>query len=259
MIFYPKAGETTPLVVAGPQRCGTRFVTNVLNSVSGVTIQDEISGSIMDSVVKVVKECNRQYARLDRTNRRERWDLTKRDFMFSVWGNLNKNRRTEASEDCLYYGYKSPYHEKYFDFYNALFDPIRPVFVCCIRSFMDHYFSVNARWPKRTIHFVSQRYVRSLRQIRYMKRKRPDCVRLFVLDHYKVAGIPYLREFIFEPLGLKKITAAEFTAGQGPANASTQLGLRKRNRLAPLQAYYLRLYPQPFREFDALCREFGQP
>jgi len=257
MICYPSVDQATPLLVVGPQRSGTRFVTNVLNSLPGVTIQDEIPAGVMESLKWLTIKCENKYANSEIKARADSWECTKHDFMFAAWGNLTQGRRRESDTSCIYYGYKTPFHEKYFDFYNAFFDPVRPKYVCCIRSFIDHYFSVSARWPERTIHLISRRYINSLRQISYMKKQRPDAVLLFFLDDYKEIGMPYPHQRIFMPLGLEKVDRAEKKAMKGPANASEQMGFQKRSNLTWRQELYLKLSPEPMRLYDGLKRDFG--
>lgn len=257
MICYPQADTVTPLIVAGPQRSGTRFVTNVLNSVPEVTIQDEIRDSVMLSLVNLAKTCDKVYSLSHRKSRSENWDFTKRDFMFAAWANLTQGKRKKITSDCLFYGYKTPFHEMYFDFYNAFFAPIRPKYVCCVRLFIDNYLSVHARWPEKSIVSVAKKYVQSLRQLRYMKETRPDDVFFFFLDDYKKIGFQYLRERIFDPLGLSDLVAAKRKAEQGPANASVQKGVQKRNQLNRMQMLLLKIYPHALQAYDSLHRDFG--
>ncbi|MFP4573778.1 MAG: hypothetical protein ACLFNW_12500 [Desulfobacterales bacterium] len=257
MICYPSSDNAVPLIVAGPQRSGTRFVTNVLNSVPGVTLQGEIPQPVMERLVDLAWKSGKKYSSDKRNYVRAGWDASKYDFMFAAWANLTKGRRKKAGKNCIFYGYKSPFHEKYFDFYNEFFHPVRPKYVCCVRSFPGHYFSVNARWPDRSVARVARRYVTSLNQLRYIKEKRPEDVLFFFLDDYKARGFEYLREKILDPLGLKDTAAAEKRAAKGPANASAQLGLEKMDRFTRLQSLFLRIYPHPLEKYEALHHDFG--
>lgn len=257
LTYYHSGSKIVPLIVAGPPRSGTRFVTNVLNKVPGVTINGEIPDPIMNSVVRLVKKCDRMY----RSNQDEswalNWDLTKRDYMFAVWATLNKSRILKADPECVFFGYKTPFHEKYFDFYNAFFHPVQPRYVCCVRSFPDHLLSVQARWPGRVLPYVAFRYVMSLRRLRSMKEKKPDQVLLFFLDDYKKIGNRYLSEKIFKPLGLEDVTSAIQKAEQGPVNTSEQLGCQRKFRLSKNQEQLLRIYPRPLNEFNTLRHDFS--
>jgi hypothetical protein len=257
MTFYPSIRNTTPLLVVGPPRSGTRFITNVLNSVPGVIIQGEIPNPIIRKVFETIKTCNNHFEARNRNQAIKNWEQTKYDFMFSVWANLTKSKRKNFDSNCVYYGYKTPYHELYFDDYNDFFDPVRPKYICCVRNFLDHYFSVNARWPHRNIIMVSKQYTLSLRQLRYMKEKRPDDVFFFFLDDFKKQGFDLLYEKILSPLGLENVSSALKKAGQGPANTSTQLGVKKKNTLSRTQTLFLKVYSYPFSKFENLKSDFG--
>jgi len=257
MTYFPNTNEATPLIVVGAQRSGTRFITNVLNSVQGITIQNEIPDPIIVKAFKTLEKCDNMYLSDSRKYISEHWISKRHEAMFSLWANISKGKKKNVSSDCVYYGYKTPFHEHYFDFYNSFFDPVRPKYVCCVRFFLDHYFSVNARWPDVSIIRVARRYTRSLRQLRYMKETRPDDVLLFFLDDYKKTGVEYLREKIFEPLGLEDVSPAIKMAKQGPANASANLGLKKRKTISPVQSLALKIYHHPFSEFESLHHDFG--
>lgn len=267
MVYYPSVEQSVPLIVVGPPRSGTRFVTDVLNCVPGITLQGELNNYVMDMICQIVQKCDIVYGPDAVLNRKryydgtirdltKNWDATKRDFMFSAWANLGKVVRRDCAPDCRYYGYKTPWHEFHFDFYNTFFHPVKPRYIYCVRQFKGHFLSVTARWPERSIRFVAQKYVRSVRQARYMKQQRPDEVMIFVLNDYKQQGIQYLRQRLFEPLGITDVAEAEHRAEQGAVNTAGQLGFQKKANLTMLQKLFLKLYPHPLREFDALRRDF---
>jgi len=256
---YPSADKVTPLIIVGPPRSGTRFITNVLNEVPGVTVQGEIPVFIIDRIIRTVKRFQRMYVTAGPEKELpDKFSLASKDFMFAVWANLQKGKRREAGDDCRYFGYKTPYHEKYFDFYNTFFDPVQPIYICCIRRFEDHLLSVQARWPGRGIAYVALRYILSLRRIRLMKEKRPDRVLLFFLDDYKAQGSSYLHEKIFVPLELKDVRAAVKRAELGPVNTSVKHGCLRKDMLAGRQQLFLKLFPRPLQDFEALRRDYGQ-
>jgi hypothetical protein len=257
MICYPSIKNTTPLLVVGPQRSGTRFITNVLNSIPGVIIQDEIPDPIIRKVFATLDKCNQNFGARNRKQKPLNWEQTKHDFMFSVWANLTKGKRKNFDSKCIFYGYKTPFHEIYFDTYNDFFEPVRPKYICCVRNFMDHYFSVHARWPHRNIINVAKRYTHSLRHLRNIKEKRPGDVLFFFLDDFKKEGVDLLYKKILSPLGLENVSHALEKASQGPANASAQLGLKKKKTLSFSQSLSLKIYPYPLREFQSLRSDFA--
>lgn len=258
MNCYPKTESVIPLIVVGPPRSGTRFLANILNSIPEVVIQGEIDETIMKHVVYAVKK----FMKYQKHAVKSENVLVQHDklasFLFSSWANLSKQGRIEADSKCLYYGYKNPSHEYYFNFYNAVFHPVRPIYLCCIRSFKDHYLSVQARWPDQGIPWVALKYIRSLRQIRYMLNQRPHEVHLFDLDAYKQRGFSYLVHQIFNPLGITSLQNAIRKADQGPVNTSEQLGVRKKDALSPFEIFFLRWFPFPEREYERFSLDRGQ-
>lgn len=257
MHCYPSAEEVTPLIVVGPPRSGTRFIANVLNQVPGITIHGEIPDYILQGLFRVIKRCDRIYPKNADKSRGLNWDASKRDFMFASWANLTKGKKIKVESQTRFFGYKTPFHERYFDFYNNFFYPVHPVYICCIRSFPEHLLSVQARWPKRVIAYVALRYVMSLRQLRYMKEKSSEHVLFFFLDEYKQTGSKYLKKKIFDPLELKEVAQAIGKAEQGPVNTSLQQGVSKKQDLNQIQKLTLRLFPKPLRDYEALRRDFG--
>ena len=211
----------------------------------------------MNKIVNLAKKCEQKYANSERKSTIQSWQRSKRDFMFAAWANLTQSKRLKAKQDCVYFGYKTPFHEVYFDFYNSFFEPVCPKYVCCARNFADHFLSVQARWPQRSISTVSRRYVRSLCQLRAMKEQRPEDVLFFFLDEYKKLGFSYLRRQILEPLGFEDVSAAEKKAGKGPANAASAKGFQKKDRLSRMQELFLDFYSRPVKLYNALRREYA--
>lgn len=259
VVCYPSVRYATPLLVVGPPRCGTRFVTNVLNKVPGVVIHGEIHNKVVQSLFKVIETCNKVYETKGRPDGwTERWNVQRHDFLLAAWANLTKGHRKKSPVDCLYYGYKTPRHEKYFDVLNRFFAPIHPHYVCCIRNFCDHLLSVQACWPKVSSLEASLKYIQSLRHIRYMKQQRPKDVHLFFLDDYIGTGLPYLTERLFVPLGLQDTNLALAKAREGAVNTSAHLGVQRKEHLSQAQRWLVTIFPMPLREFSRLRRDFGR-
>jgi len=244
--------DITPLIVAGPPRSGTRFVTAVLDSVPGIQMYSEIRDELIEPVLRSVRQADGLYRSSSRDGWPEQWERKKRLFMFSIWHGLSADKKGPPRRKSLYIGYKTPFHERYFDFYNGHFDPVRPVYVCCIRSFVDHFLSVQARWPRHGIVYTAFRYWRSLRRIRRMKAERPDEVIVFVLDDYREHGYRYFQERILTPLGFGEVPEARERADRGAVNSVQKFGVERADALTWRQRALLRLLPGTEREFRAL-------
>ena len=250
---------TIPLIVAGPPRSGTRFITNVLNKSPAVMLHGEIPEPMIRKLNKLVKVSDRIYLKNreipDRV--KEKWRNSKPEFIFSAWAHLCKSR-AQPKRACIYYGYKSPWHERYFSLYNSYFAPVKPRFVCCIRSFEQHLLSVKARWPNRPTPKIAARYVFSLRQIRRMKENAPDDVILFFLDDYITLGGNYLVEQVFAPLGIDDFSSALEQAARGPVNTAVQHGVKRRPELSSMQRLFLTTFPLPVSTFNSLRADFSR-
>lgn len=244
----------TPLIVVGPPRSGTRFVTAVLNAIPRVQLYSEIHDEILAPMKKSLRQAERVYDSSERDGSPAHWEARKRGLMYSVWHGLSADRQRPPRKKSLYIGYKTPFHEQHFEFYNRYFDPVRPVYICCIRSFVDHFLSVQARWPRHGIVYTAFRYIRSLRKIRRMKAERPDEVIVFVLDDCREQGYPYIRERLLRPLGLEEHPRARRLAERGAVNTAEKFGVDRADDLTLRQKVLLWLLPGTTRAFDALRR-----
>lgn len=259
MDAYPSANEIiTPLIVAGTARSGTRFVTNALNLIPGVTIHGEIPPSVMRRAVEVYDQGDLVYQQQQpiRDHISKKWQQSKASYLFACWTYLSKGNARYYSGG-KYFGYKSPYHEFFHDFYCKAFAPDVPKYICCIRSFPQHLLSVQARWPQRAIINVARRYSSSLRQIQRIKERSAEHVLLFCLDDYIAIGPRYLEEQIFTPLGLEDTEKALQYSAKGAANSSASLGVKKKAALSHFQRLYLWFDRTPERLFRRLRSGYG--
>ena len=247
--------DVTPLIVVGPPRSGTRFVTAVLNGIPDVQLYSEIRDEILAPMRKSMKRAEGVYASSDREGLSENWTSKKRALMYSLWHGLSADRQRPPRKKSLYIGYKTPFHEQHFEFYNRYFDPVRPVYICCIRSFVDHFLSVQARWPRHGIAYTAVRYIRSLRKIRRMKAERPDEVIVFVLDDCRDQGYAYIQERLLRPLGLDEHPRARRRAEKGAVNTAEKFGVARADALTLRQRIVLWILPGTSRAFEALRRD----
>lgn len=248
MIIYPD--EAKPLLVVGRQRAGTRFVTNALNMFPEICIQGELPLPVTDYMFDFVKSVDRYYVNLEKSYnepsvarvRSEGWLFRRQHLMFVLWANINQSQRLEAdNEACKYYGYKRPRHEFHFDYYVEFFQENIPIFVYCVRNFVDNYLSIKSRWPDRSIDLVANEYVESLEQYKYMKKSRPNEVLLFNLDDFLKQGIDYLTGNIFAALDVEQTAPIiEQIREMGPRNSLEELGIDRQNSLTNEEMNYFR-------------------
>ena len=201
--MYPK--NFKPLIIVGRQRAGTRFLTNLLNSFDEVTIQGEVPTHVMEKVVHFVRDIDSYYAKAaDRSSRHIRyhkiWRRKKEDLLFSFWEFTSQARAVKSTAKTRYFGYKRPNNEKYFEFYEEAFAFRLPIYIYCIRNFVDNFLSVVSRWPERTIEEIAGEYLDSVAQYHRMKEVAPDRVFLFNLDNHVKMGVDHIETNIIRPL-----------------------------------------------------------
>lgn len=249
--------DTIPLIVAGPQRCGTRFVTGVLNAHPYVHVEGEIQRLLVEKALALLAFTTEYYNR--RSEKEYEYWLEKRpELMACLWRFLGKDKIKDVSGAVQYFGYKTPFHERYFHQYQEYFNGRRVVCVYCIRNFRDHYLSVKARWPDRNIKQTAKRYLESLEVFFRIQRDMPDQVFPFVLELSGLYGVHYIEKALIEPLGLEMVP--EFAAGVNPhrkANSTEKLG-KIRPTLTNREAKYIEKHPRLDDQYRAIREKHVQ-
>ena len=256
--MYPQ--KATPLIIVGRQRSGTRFLTDVLNSLDGVAIQGELPNPVMHSAAQMVRDVESHYAQMaengsprDRRHYRT-WQKKVEDLIFSIWENASQTARVKFNADTKYFGYKRPNNEFYFDFYEASFRFRPPVYVYCTRNFADNYLSIASRWPERSVEQVASDYLESTAQYQRMSAGAPGRVLLFVLDDYVKHGLQYIKDGIIDPLGLRLTDDHRRKLEQMRAKNRTEedLKLTRRRKLTTVEQRFLRAHPDLDKVFETL-------
>ncbi|HVH03495.1 MAG TPA: sulfotransferase [Amaricoccus sp.] len=197
MSFYPGGKAATPVIVCGPPRCGTRFVTDALNHLPRVAIQGEVIPALFERARAFLAEADAAIAApKQKPQWRKTWDGRRAETMFALWTNLQKYAVVKAPRDVAFYGYKTPGHEKLWSFYEGYFTERKPLFVYCIRNFPDHYRSYITRWPKRRIEAAAAAYLESIDTCEAMRAALGERAQIFVLDALVAEGGGYLERFL---------------------------------------------------------------
>lgn len=256
--MYPK--KFKPLIVVGRQRAGTRFLTNLLNSFDEVTIQGEVPPHVMEKVVQFIRDIDGYYVKAaDRSARRSRyyetWRRKKEDLLFSIWEFTNQSPAVKSSANTRYFGYKRPNNEMYFEFYEEAFAFRPPVYVYCIRNFIDNFLSVVSRWPERQIEDVAGEYMDSVTQYHKMKEAASDRVLLFNLDGHIQYGIDHVETNVIRPLGLKLTDAhrKKIERMKGKNRTEEDLKIPRRKALSTSEQGFVDRHPELEMAFREIC------
>ena len=256
--MYPK--KFKPLIIVGRQRAGTRFLTNLLNSFDEVTIQGEVPTHVMEKVVHFIREIDSYYVKTaDRSTRRlryyENWRRKKEDLVFAIWEFANQSPAVKSSAKTRYFGYKRPNNEMYFEFYEESFAFRPPVYVYCIRNFIDNFLSVASRWPERKIEDVAGDYMDSVTQYHKMKQAAPDRVLLFNLDNHVTIGIDHVEKNVILPLGLELTNdhRKKIKRMRGSNRTEEDLNIPRRKELSRNEQKFVDQHPELELAYRELC------
>src|SRR5919106_456457 len=201
MFIPPNLREARPLMVVGGPRCGTRFVANALNRNPTVFVQGEIPPEAMDNAVRFLCETTDYFASVPEWA--ASWQHSRRALLYALWRSMVKGKPGAIRTPITWFGHKTPRHDRYWEFYRDFFGEVGPKYVFCMRNFVDHYLSMNSMNEVYTLDLVARKYRVSVARYAEMKAALGDDVSIFLLDDLRVGGVDYVRETLFERLGIE--------------------------------------------------------
>jgi len=259
MDFYLK--QVSPLIIFGRPRAGTRFITNVLSSFPEVTLQGEIPDPVMDAMEAFIERVEKYYR--ERSEKKkdvgERqfglWKDKKAALMYAFWAGVSQAGRAQPGNNCRYFGYKRPEHEKYFEFYERHFKQQKPTYIFCVRNFVDNYLSIKSRWPARKIAQVAAQYLSSVERYWKAVESAEGRVLLFNLDDHIRHGFEYTETAIIKPLKLEPSDQLRSKlAGMGATNRTQEdHGRTRRTSLNAREQAFVDSRPELADRFRELC------
>jgi hypothetical protein len=207
VIVHPNIADARPLLVVGSPRCGTRFVANALNSHPKIHLNAEIPLQAMTASEEWLRRLSNAYEGFAAHPRRGQWskgwESSRHQMIYAIWGTLIKSVFKPPEHPVDWYGYKTPHHERFWPLWRDLFpDDRQPRYVFCIRNFLDHSRSQQAKTPAVTIERLASEYRQSVNTYADMKAQLGESVSLFVLDDLAPGGIDYVRSTLFDRLGI---------------------------------------------------------
>jgi hypothetical protein len=201
MLLHPDLRGARPLMVVGSPRCGTRFVANALNCHPAVLVLGEIPRPAMDNAVRFLSETGSFFASEPQWS--ASWERSRRDLLFEIWASTIKGKPRVPGAGIAWFGHKTPQHERYWKFYRDFFGDVGPKYVFCMRNFVDHYLSMSSLNELHAIDHIARKYRASVTRYAEMKAALGESVSLFILDDLREGGIDYVRETLFERLGIE--------------------------------------------------------
>ncbi|MEH6663660.1 MAG: sulfotransferase [Brevundimonas sp.] len=212
-----------PLIVCGFGRSGTRMCANLLANAGGVELQGEMPRQLAQETLDWLAAVRAQASgdRPDRIYRLAR----------SVFRDITPARPMERP-GAVWFGHKTPHHERHFDRYEAIFDHPDglPVYVYCLRNPVHVWRSYRMMpWSgfDRASAFLKS-WLRSVAAWERMRQAAPDRVLSFNLDAMIRAPDrgAWLEDALFTPLGLSAETFRKPMETIGNTNsAEAKLGV----------------------------------
>jgi hypothetical protein len=200
MLIHPDLQGARPLMVVGGPRCGTRFVANALNCHPAILVLGEIPRPVMDNAVRFLSETGGFFASERQWS--VSWERSRRDLLFEIWASMIKGTPRVPKAKIAWFGHKTPQHERYWKFYQEFFGDVGPKYVFCMRNFVDHFLSISSMNDQHAIDHIARKYRASVTRYAQMKAELGESVSLFILDDLREGGIDYVRETLFERLGI---------------------------------------------------------
>jgi len=239
MFFHPDLRGASPLMVVGSPRCGTRFVANALNRHPAIVVQGEIPKPAMDSAVRFLTETGQFFASVPQWS--TSWENSRRDLLYCIWASMIKGKQRVSGARIAWFGHKTPQHDRYWEFYRNFFGEIGPKYVFCMRNFVDHYLSMASMNEAHSIERVAREYRASVARYAEMKAALGENVSLFILDDLRDGGIDYVRETLFERLGIEadRRTLSRIDVSR-QANSTERKGRSRRRELAADESAFLK-------------------
>jgi hypothetical protein len=201
MFLHPDLRAASPLMVVGSPRCGTRFVASALNRHPAIVVQGEIPKQAMDSAVRFFTETGQFFTSVPQWS--TSWENSRRDLLYCIWASTIKGKQRVSRARISWFGHKTPQHDLYWEFYRNFFGEIGIKYVFCMRNFVDHYLSMVSMNQAHSIEGVARQYRASVARYAEMRAALGENVSLFILDDLRDGGIDYVRETLFERLGIE--------------------------------------------------------
>jgi hypothetical protein len=181
--------QSSPIIVCGNPRSGTRMHANVLNVHPDILITDEFHD--LAYVRRFLSEFRRGklLKKFSRTKALERQAALAK----FIWLVHSVDRIANEGITAKYVGNKTPQLERHYKVLENIFYSCPPKYIYCLRSASKVLRSVknlsNLRWSKDSVATNLSRYLRSVRRMEEMKIACPDRVYVSVIDHL-VPGMP---------------------------------------------------------------------
>lgn len=170
---------TPPIIVCGVARSGTTFARDLIASHPEIAMSDEFFVYRFPSLMRFLEELESTWPQSEyRGELKDR----KGDIMRALWFHTSSEPIRRRGVNSRRFGNKTPGAERYFDFYDRVFEASPPQYVYLLRRGMDVFVSrLNMPWQGQpSLQGQLKRYFRSISLMESFRRRHPG--RLYILQ-----------------------------------------------------------------------------
>lgn len=211
--------NSSPVIIFGNPRSGTRMCANVLGAHPQICITDEFYNVGMLNKLAEQQMASFMNNRVDL----ESLPLRKELMVKNYWLMRSGLKLIEKSRSAIIIGNKTPRAEQHYEVYEEIFSVNKAIYVYCARNAHDVLRSIknlkNIQWSHLPFLDLFERYKRSYQRLAEIQNKMPDRIYIININQYKRADIVEIYNPIFEALGLEcDIATANIIRTLGPQN-----------------------------------------
>lgn len=195
--------NTSPVIIVGNPRSGTRMCANVLDSHPDICITDEFLNVGMLNKLADQQISSFMKKRVDPDTLPLRKELLVKNY----WLMRSTLNQIEKAYGSAVVGNKTPRAEHHYPLYEEIFAVNKPVYVYCARNAYDVLRSIknlkNIQWSQLPFDELFERYKDSYRRFSEIQGKMPDRIFIVNVSQYNQFDITDIYHPIFKALGVE--------------------------------------------------------
>lgn len=205
------------------------MIADILNQHDEIEIEAEMHAKTIEAYFDFLKSVQKNFDhyserkgyRLDK-----HWKRSQRALHHVFFATAGKEAARSQGESITYHGLKTPGYERYFEEFDSIFNPVKPLYIYAIRQVGPVWRSWVTRQFSDDPELFRRRYERSLRQALKIRRSAPERFALFDLDAYIAAENQqdFVNEKILKALGMPEMRGWP-EQGVPNSNSASALGL----------------------------------
>ncbi len=124
--------KTTPVIVCGAARSGTRMMTDILNTHKNILIQEEMHANTIESYFNMLRNIDDvfdSYSERKGYQLDTHWNNSKHILSHVFFATAGKKKTTNNTKEITFHGIKTPGYERYFPELEDAFSHTPPIYI----------------------------------------------------------------------------------------------------------------------------------